>query len=107
MNAWNYTGAPHPWAPFGIDADLVFSWDVSAWVASAGPALTLQSAEMVLDERLQLVGAVSLEGSVITARVKRSEVAATIGAMMKLRLHMTLSDGQHDDRNFLLKLVER
>lgn len=56
---------------------------------------------------MQLVGAVSLEGSVITARVKRSEVAATIGVMMTIRLHMTLSDGQHDDRNFLLRLVER
>lgn len=107
MNAWNYTGAPHPWAPFGIDADLVFSWDVSAWVASSGPALTLQTAEVALDERLRMVGAVSLEGSVITARIKRSDVAATIGTMMKIRIHMTLSDGQHDDRNFLLKLVER
>ena len=107
MNAWNYTGAPHPWAPFGVDADLVFSWDVSAWAHGSGPTLTLQSAEMTLDSRLQLVGAVSIEASVITARIKRSDVAATIGTMMKLCLHMTLSDGQHDDRNFLLKLVER
>lgn len=106
MSYWNETGAPFPWGPFGIDADLAFTFDFSDFAALAGNALTVSSVTVEPDARLD-IGAVSLVSGEATFRVKNSETPGAVGTFVPLRMHITLSDGQHDDRTRLLKIMPR
>jgi hypothetical protein len=104
---WNRGGAPYPWRPFGYDADLVFTWDARDFAARAGTGLSVASASLALDAGLEQVGTIAIIDGTINARIRRNGTTRLYGAMMAVRLHITLSDGQHDDRTFLLKNVPR
>lgn len=107
MSYWNYTGGPFPWGLFDPDAELAFSFEVGPWVTSSGVSLSLQSFTVLADARLQVVGQ-GLLGTTITVRLKLAvgaEVSA--GQRISFTLRMFLSDGQHDDRTFLLQVQQR
>lgn len=107
MSYWNYTGAPFPWGLFDPDAELAFSFEVGPWVSSSGVSLTLQSFTVLADPRLQVVGQ-GLLGTTITVRLKLADGAtAPSGTRISFTLRMFLSDGQHDDRSFLLQVQQR
>lgn len=107
MNSyWNNTGAPFPWGKFGIDADLAFTFDFSEFAATAGEGLTVASVAVHPDSHL-VIGPVWLNDGEATFRVRNSSAPAKVGSFVPLRMHITLSDGQHDDRTRLLKITPR
>lgn len=105
---WKNTGAPFPWDEMDPDAKLAFTFDFSDFVALAGEGLTLASVDLVdLDPGLEPWGApASVTDGVYTMRLQRSAEPAT-GQDMQFTLRPTLSDGQRDDRTFILRIRQK
>lgn len=101
-------GGPAPWGLFDNDARLRFQFDFSPWVLTGGEALTLTgavalaSAELTFDEI-----SLTAEGTVRIRVKKTDEAAAPTSTYTPFTLRLTLSDGQHDDRTFWLKIAQR
>lgn len=106
MSYWNQHGAPFPWGKFGIDADLNFTFDFSEFAAMAGEGLIVMSVTVEPHAALE-IGPVWLAGNIATFRVKNSSTPARPGTLVPLRMHITLSDDQHDDRTRLLRIEPR
>lgn len=100
---WKTTGPKAPWGDFDPNAKLNFSFDLSPWVATAGAGLTVSAYEVSADPLLHVNS--QLAGSVVTVQVRAADGATLVSsASLWLRLHMTLGDGQWDDRTFWLEL---
>lgn len=98
---WKTTGPKAPWGDFDPNAKLNFSFDLSPWVGTAGTALTVVSCEVTADPLLHVES--QLAGDVVTVQARAADGAALVpNASLWLRLRMTLSDGQRDDRTFWL-----
>ena len=106
--SWKTTGAPYPWREFDPDAKLVFTFDFADFVALAGEGLTLASVDVVdLDPGLEQWGAPgSITAAVFTMRLQRSAFETT-KQDLRFTLRPVLSDGQRDDRTFILRLTNR
>ena len=103
---WRTAGPKAPWGPFDPNASLNFSFDLSDWIASAGPSLALSVCDVIADPLLAVAAAVA--GSEVTVRVSAINPSTLpIGAMLPFTLRMTLSDGQRDDRTFYLLVRDR
>jgi hypothetical protein len=103
---WKTTGPKAPWGDFDPNAQLNFSFDLSPWVATAGTDLTLSSCEVASDALLHVSS--QLAESVATVQVRAADGATLLaGAWLWIRLRVTLSDGQRDDRTFWLLVRER
>lgn len=104
---WQTLAGPAPWLPMDTDASLNFSFDLSAWIAAAGTALTLTNAEFIDHSALD-VSAPTLAGAVVTTRIEwLPDADQRLGAFYPFTLRFTASDGQRDDRTFNLQFVER
>lgn len=75
-------------------------------MATAGVGLTVSTCDVASDALLHVES--QLAGSVATVRVRAADGATLVpGTSLWFRLHMTLSDGQRDDRTFWLLVRER
>jgi hypothetical protein len=103
---WRETGPKVPWGPFDPDAKLNFSFDMSPWVTTAGPGLTLESCDVIGDPLLTIDKAI--EGSTVTVGVRAATPSSLpAGSWLSFTLRMQLSDGQRDDRTFWLLVRSR
>lgn len=107
--SWNDAGAPFPWREFDPEAKLAFTFDFSDFVTAAGVGLTLASVGVILPATLEEWGAPhSVTGNVLTMRLARSaEPVPAYGGDLLFTLRPVLSDGQQDDRSFILRLRDR
>jgi hypothetical protein len=103
---WKTTGPKAPWGDFDPEAILNFSFDLSPWVSTAGTALTVASCEVTADPLLHVES--QLLGAAVTVQVRAADGQALApSSYLWLRLRMTLSDGQRDDRTFWLLVRPR
>jgi hypothetical protein len=103
---WKTTGPKAPWGDFDPNAKLNFSFDLSPWADTAGTGLTVSACDVAVDPLLQVES--QLAGGVVTVKVQAAAGATLVpSASLWVRLRMTLSDGQRDDRTFWLVVQER
>ena len=110
MSFWQTPGPfgdGYPWARFDINAARNFSFDWSAFVASAGEGLALVNVDIIEPDGKFAVSLKTLAGNVLTFRLEKVDQAADLGRRLPFTLRATLSDGQTDDRTFLLEMRQR
>lgn len=100
-------------APYGEikrNSVLLLAWNATEWLKSVsapmGVALSLSSADVTVDERLE-VQAQTVVGNKIVARIiVKEDGGATVGAFMPLAVIVVASDGQRKQFDFFLNLVD-
>ena len=104
-NFWNIP-APYPCGPFDLDAELNFSFDFSRWAVASGPGVTVQEVTVINGDGLTFSGS-SLDAGVFTVRISKTDPATGKGLRIPFTLRATLSDGQRDERTYMLEMRQR
>lgn len=98
--------APYPCGPFDVHALLNFSFNFEPFVTLAGDSLSLVRVDVINHTGL-IVSPVSIDQSVATLQIEKEDKTTDIGRRLSFTLRAFLSDGQHDDRTFLLEMRNR
>lgn len=104
-NFWSIP-AQYPCGPFDLDAVLNFSFDFADWAAKAGPNTTVATVEVRDGDGLTFSGQ-SLNAGVFTVQVRKTDPGTGKGLRIPFTLRVNLSDGQQDDRTFMLEMRQR
>lgn len=105
INFWNIP-AQYPCGPFDLDAILNFSFDFSPWAAKSGPGVTVASVSIINGDGLTFTGN-ALDAGVFTVQIRKIDPLTGKGEKFPFTLRTVLSDGQQDDRTFMLEMRQR
>jgi hypothetical protein len=103
---WKTTGPKAPWGDFDVDAALHFEMDLSPWLLSAGPNLTLVEAIVICDSPLQIDDQIVDDSIVLQVTAVAGQVLVP-GTFLRFKVKWRASDGQRDGRSFWLRIKDR
>ena len=100
---WKIPVNGYPTGDFDDQAKLDFSFDVSDWLLASGTGVTLAGATVVDKHPRLAVPSTNILGPLVRVRIENDvSVTARLGENMPFTLRMVASDGQQDDRTFVL-----
>lgn len=103
---WNVDNPEKPWGPFDPNAEIVFSLDITGWLAELSNA-TYADHEIIAPAPLQEVAS-QYNAGIIQVRIRVASGATyKLGTKYPFTVRLICADAQQDDRTLWLKLKDR